>query len=255
MGSVRLCAFCRRMLPANSHGSKRYCSDEHAREARRERATPERDRRKDELRDGTWLDVNRRTLQTAMQDIVGLAPATAVGYMAVLSKGSDLTRVFPEVFHGQKTRVRINGTFSRNPFFELVPTWEPPRVPESGSYRIVYVREGGIQIAGGELPSVNLPGCHMPKPRMGIHGSDIERVLLQHPTVDQCAAVGRTVANRRIARVFVLLRPETTATEAELFAFLRPRLPEYKWPHSIRIADQLPLDDSGKIAKGSLPSE
>lgn len=247
------CEYCGKVLPSGSRGNQLYCGPKHGRQARKDRDRPKHDEQIAALRNGTWLHENRFLLERAERDIVGGAPRGAAGYVALTPLEDGSNQVFPDVGHGQKSRRRVDGSNSTKPFFELIPAWEPPRVPETATYGIAYIDARGHTLSEGK--SVELPGCFMPKPRQGIHGSEIEKVLLKHPTVDQCAVVGRSVGKYRIARAFVVLRPSTTATEEELLKFLWPRLSEYKWPRSIRILPSAPVDATGRIIKKLLPSD
>jgi len=48
---------------------------------------------------------------------------------------------------------------------------------------------------------------------------------------------------------FVVLREDTSATEAELIAFTRDRLAHFKAPHSVTFVAELPKTATGKIQK------
>jgi len=50
----------------------------------------------------------------------------------------------------------------------------------------------------------------------------------------------------------VALRPDASATAAEIIAYTRERLAAYKYPREIRFMAELPKGPSGKILKTAL---
>jgi long-chain acyl-CoA synthetase len=50
----------------------------------------------------------------------------------------------------------------------------------------------------------------------------------------------------------VALRPDASATAAEIIAYTRERLAAYKYPREIRFMAELPKGPSGKILKTTL---
>jgi acyl-CoA synthetase (AMP-forming)/AMP-acid ligase II len=51
---------------------------------------------------------------------------------------------------------------------------------------------------------------------------------------------------------FVVLAPGATATEADLVAWSREHMANYKAPRAVEIVDELPLNATGKVMKESL---
>src|SRR3954451_2382552 len=58
-----------------------------------------------------------------------------------------------------------------------------------------------------------------------------------------------------VGMAFVVLRPGATVTEAELVAFCREEMANYKVPRHVRFLDALPLDASNKVLKFQLRDE
>jgi long-chain acyl-CoA synthetase len=86
-----------------------------------------------------------------------------------------------------------------------------------------------------------------------ISPQEVEATLYQHPAVAEAAVVGRPDPLWGEAVIaFVSLRPGKTATEAELIAFARERLADYKTPESIRFRTELPKSPTGKIFRRAL---
>jgi acyl-CoA synthetase (AMP-forming)/AMP-acid ligase II len=85
--------------------------------------------------------------------------------------------------------------------------------------------------------------------------AEIEGALLRHPGVSQVAVVG--VPDPRMGEVgcaFVVPRPDTdrASLPAELLAFARDEMANYKVPRTVVIVDALPLNASGKVLKTEL---
>ena len=82
----------------------------------------------------------------------------------------------------------------------------------------------------------------------------IEEILVTHPSVALCAAVGRPdIHSGELPVAYVQLRPGTNATESELLEFSKNNIGERAaHPKSIRIIPALPLTAIGKIYKPAL---
>jgi len=80
--------------------------------------------------------------------------------------------------------------------------------------------------------------------------AEIENILMAHPAVGQVAVVG--VPDERlgeVAKAFVVPRAGATADEAELIAWSRAHMANYKVPRSVEVVDALPLNATGKVLK------
>lgn len=82
----------------------------------------------------------------------------------------------------------------------------------------------------------------------------IEEPLHRHPTVEIAAAVGRPDAHAgELPVAYVQLRAGMTASEAEIYEFLRREIAERAaLPKQVRIIDKMPLTAVGKIFKPEL---
>ena len=83
--------------------------------------------------------------------------------------------------------------------------------------------------------------------------AEIESTLIGHPYVAQAAVVG--VPDDRMGEVgvaFVITRPGCTVDTAELIAWSRERMANYKVPRRVEVVDALPLNASGKVLKYEL---
>ncbi|MFQ5818106.1 MAG: benzoate-CoA ligase family protein [Terriglobia bacterium] len=85
---------------------------------------------------------------------------------------------------------------------------------------------------------------------------EIETALLAHPAVVECAVVGATSSDGLTKpKAFVVLKEAMSVSgqfDAELREFLRSRLPAYKVPEWIVLADSLPKTATGKIQRFKL---
>ncbi len=89
-----------------------------------------------------------------------------------------------------------------------------------------------------------------------VYPRDIEDVLLTHPAVAQAAAVGRP--DPRLGEevvAFVALRPDATATPAELVEHARAHLAATKYPREVRVVPAIPLTSVGKLDRKQLRTQ
>jgi acyl-CoA synthetase (AMP-forming)/AMP-acid ligase II len=86
--------------------------------------------------------------------------------------------------------------------------------------------------------------------------AEIERLMSAHPAIGQIAVIG--VPDERLGEVgkaFVVLRPGMAATEAELIAWARETIANFKVPRSIAFREALPTSPQGKVLKTKLREE
>jgi fatty-acyl-CoA synthase len=107
--------------------------------------------------------------------------------------------------------------------------------------------QGYVWLAGRQKELI-IRGGH------NIDPSAIEGPLQAHPAVALAAAVGRPDAHAgEVPVAYVTLKPGATASEPELLAFARERIPERAaQPKAVTIVDQLPLTAVGKVFKPAL---
>lgn len=83
--------------------------------------------------------------------------------------------------------------------------------------------------------------------------AEIEQILSNHPDIAQVAVVG--VPNERLGEVgaaFVVPRAGRAITAADVIAFSRTHMANYKVPRHVYVVTELPLNASGKVLKDQL---
>ena len=85
-----------------------------------------------------------------------------------------------------------------------------------------------------------------------VYPIEVERVLVEHPAVAEASVVGvddERYGQRLVA--FVVAR-EPAVTAAELQAYVRAKLANYKVPRDVRLLTELPRNATGKILRADL---
>ncbi len=105
-----------------------------------------------------------------------------------------------------------------------------------------YLDEEGYLTLTGRLKELINRGGEKVSPR------EVDEVLLSHPAVAEavCFGVSHPGWGEEVAAVVVLSAP---ATEAELIAFCRQRLAEFKRPKQVFVAETIPRTATGKIQR------
>jgi long-chain acyl-CoA synthetase len=85
---------------------------------------------------------------------------------------------------------------------------------------------------------------------------EIEEVIASHPSVAEVGVAGVPDPLRGEAiKAWIVLRPGTHATEAEIRAYCRERLTPYKVPSRVEFRDSLPKTMVGKVLRRALVAE
>ena len=83
---------------------------------------------------------------------------------------------------------------------------------------------------------------------VNIYPREIEDVLFTHPAVVDCAVFG--VPDERLGeRLLAVIEARAPVTDAELDAWCRSRLADYKVPASWELVAELPRHPNGKVSK------
>lgn len=89
-----------------------------------------------------------------------------------------------------------------------------------------------------------------------VYPREVEEVLYQHPKVLEAAVIGLPddMRGEKIT-AYLVLRPNQTATAAEIRTFCRERLAPYKQPRTVIFRDSLPKALTGKVLRRQLREE
>jgi long-chain acyl-CoA synthetase len=90
---------------------------------------------------------------------------------------------------------------------------------------------------------IDVGGCN-------VYPAEVENVLHRHPAVAEAAVYGvpAAVLGEQV-QAHVVLRPGSTAGEAELLGFCREHLAPVKVPARVRLVDSVPRSPTGKVLK------
>ncbi len=124
-------------------------------------------------------------------------------------------------------------------------TWTDDGWLRSGD--LAYVDEDGFLYISGRKKDMIIRGGN------NIYATDIEAVLLEHPSVQEAAVVGipHKVLGEDVG-AFVVLRVGETLTAPDLGAFCEERLADYKRPRHITFVAELPRNATSKVMKHKL---
>jgi acyl-CoA synthetase (AMP-forming)/AMP-acid ligase II len=83
--------------------------------------------------------------------------------------------------------------------------------------------------------------------------AEIENGLLCHPDIRQVAVIGIPDARLgEVAMAFVVMESGNAGTAADIIAWSRDRMANYKVPRVVEFVDELPLNATGKVMKDVL---
>ncbi|RJF92614.1 FadD3 family acyl-CoA ligase [Noviherbaspirillum saxi] len=83
--------------------------------------------------------------------------------------------------------------------------------------------------------------------------AEIERLLSAHPAIAQVAVVGMPDERMgEVGKAYVVLRGDAALTSAELVAWARQRMANYKAPCAVEFLRELPMNAAGKVLKHQL---
>ena len=86
-----------------------------------------------------------------------------------------------------------------------------------------------------------------------ISSTELERAMLEHPAVAECAAFGVPAdLGEEDVKVVVVARDGAAIDEHELAAFCAGRLPDFAVPRYVEVVDELPKGSTHKVEKTKL---
>jgi acyl carrier protein len=111
-----------------------------------------------------------------------------------------------------------------------------------------YLPDGNIEFLGRIDDQVKIRGFR-------VEPGEIEVVLCQHPDVGRAAVLAgndrQTSAQKRLI-AYVVPKPGTTVSVADLCDFLKKKLPGYMAPSGIVLLESIPMTSSGKVDRSRL---
>jgi fatty-acyl-CoA synthase len=106
--------------------------------------------------------------------------------------------------------------------------------------------EGYVSIVGRLVDALTIDGVL-------VHPGDVERVLMDHPLVEDAAVVGRPhPVMGEVGVGFVVRAGDDNTTEHEILAWLRPRLDSPEVVSGIRFVQTIERNPAGKIKRHKL---
>lgn len=89
-----------------------------------------------------------------------------------------------------------------------------------------------------------------------VYPREIDEVLHEHPAVKEAVSVGINHRTRgEIIKAYIVLREGHTLTKAEVLAFCREKLANYKVPKQVEFRDELPKSIVGKVLRRVIREE
>ncbi|SHK17062.1 Acyl-CoA synthetase (AMP-forming)/AMP-acid ligase II [Pseudonocardia thermophila] len=133
--------------------------------------------------------------------------------------------------------------------------WQKPDATESAITPDGWLRsgDGGYMDADGYFYVTDRIKDMIISGGENIYPAEIERVLVEHPTVADVAVIG--VPDDKwgeVPKAIVVPAPGQTVDPDELIAYSREHLASFKCPKSVEIIDELPRNPSGKVLKKDL---
>ena len=115
-------------------------------------------------------------------------------------------------------------------------TGDLARMDKDGFFFLVD-RAGDMYISGGE----------------NVYPAEVEKVLKQHPQIEDVAVVGIPDETwGETGHAFVLLSPGAELSQEDIIALCYDKLAKYKWPKKVTFKSEFPRTSLGKVKKRSL---
>ncbi len=158
-------------------------------------------------------------------------PIGQVGEIAI--KGEPGISLFKEYYNNPEATARevVNGWFFSGDY---------GRVDEDGYVYFIDRKKDIIQRAAENISA-----------------AEVERVIVEHPAVAECAviAVPDPVRDEAVMAI-VRLKQDTGATEQEIIDFCKPRMAKFKVPSFVQIRiEEFPKTSIGKVKKTEMKAE
>ena len=113
---------------------------------------------------------------------------------------------------------------------------------------VVWQEQGFIRIVDRKKDMILVSGFN-------VYPNEIEDVVMQHPGVQEVAAVGVPSGSSGEAVKIFVVKKDPSLTEESLVTFCRRQLTGYKVPKLVEFRDELPKSNVGKILRRELRDE
>ncbi|MEN3340417.1 MAG: long-chain acyl-CoA synthetase [Acidobacteriota bacterium] len=171
---------------------------------------------------------------------VGL-PVFAVDVRCVDEEGRGVAR-------GERGEIVVRGPNVMKGYYN-----RPEATDEAIRQGWFYTGDIGVLDEDGYLAVVDRKKDMILRGGFNVYPRELEEVLMTHPAVSLVAVVG--VPDERWGeevKAFVVKRPGSDASEADILAWGREQFASYKYPRLIEFLPNLPMSASGKILKREL---
>ena len=109
-------------------------------------------------------------------------------------------------------------------------------------------KDGYVRIVDRKKDMISISGFN-------VYPNELEDVLMRHPDVDMCAAIGVPCDKTGERIKMFVVSSNTELTEESIIAHFRQYVTGYKVPKLIEFRDQLPTSNVGKILRRALRDE
>lgn len=170
---------------------------------------------------------------------------------------SDLYELILVDEHDQPVPTGVPGEAlvrAKQPYVVMSGYWRKPEATVT-AWRNLWMHTGDVlvQHEDGTYSFVDRQKDCIRRRGENISSLEVEREVLAHPNVWECAAVPVQAEHLEDeVKVVVSLRESSTLTPEELHAFLVPRMPSFMVPRYIEIVAELPKTPTAKIRKDAL---
>jgi phenylalanine ammonia-lyase len=152
------------------------------------------------------------------------------GVEAATGEAGEIVVRGPNVMLGYWNRADATAKAIRNGWFH---TGDIGRVDEDGYFYIVDRLKDMVNVGG-----------------LKVYPVEVENTIYQHPAVEEVAVYGLVdrMMNERVC-ANIICKTGHELSEAEIIAFCRQRLADYKIPSTVFFVDSIPKSPTGKILK------
>jgi len=130
--------------------------------------------------------------------------------------------------------------------------WDDPEATAAALTEDGWLRTGDVAVVDddGDLFLVDRIKDLIIVSGFNVFPAEVEKVLLEHPAVEQCAVVGVPHPyTGEAVKAYVVVRPGSSVEEDGLIAFAAEHLARYKCPEKVMFVDELPVGVSGKVLR------